>query len=362
VTLCDFASAGAFNLDEKLFPERAAVAALSTVPGGSSLYVLGRDGKVWTNFFPAADGSGHWNGWFPLGENVFPEGSTVTALSTVRGGTSLYVLDFDGKVWTNFFPAADGSPPRWNGWFALPGDKAFPDGSSVTALSTVPGGTSLYVLDFDRKVWTNFFPAADGPPRWNGWFPLGDNVFPDGSSVTALSTVPGGTSLYVLDFDGKVWTNFFPAADGSPRWNGWFALPGDKAFPKSSTVTALSTVDGGTSLYVLDFDGKVWTNFFPAANGSPRWNGWFPLGDNVFPEGSDVTALSTVPGGTSLYLLGFDRNVWTNFFPAPDRPHEWDGWWPLLFPPYISWLPAPPGLEATAFSKDNPLRASYPER
>jgi hypothetical protein len=308
VTLCDFASAGAFDRDEKLFAKRAAVAALSTVPGGNSLYVLGRDEKVWTNFFPAADGSGHWNGWFPLDENVFPQGSTVTTLSTM------------------------------------------------------PGGTSLYVLGFDRKVWTNFFPAADGAAHWNGWFPLGDNVFPEGSTVTALSTMRGGTSLYVLGFDRKVWTNFFPAADGSARWNGWFALPGDNVFPEGSDVTALSTVPGGTSLYVLGFDGKVWTNFFPAADVSAHWNGWFPLGDNVFPEGSDVAALSTVRGGTSLYVLGFDGKVWTNFFPAPDRPREWDGWWPLLFPPYISWLPAAPGLEATAFSKDNPLRASYPAR
>jgi hypothetical protein len=208
-------------------------------------------------------------------------------------------------------------------------------------------------------VWTNFFPAADGSARWNGWFALpGDNVFPERSTVTALSTVPGSTSLYVVGFDEKVWTNFFPAADGSPRWNGWFAL-GDNVFPERSTLTALSTVPGGTSLYVLGFDGKVWTNFFPAADGFARWNGWFALpGDNVFPERSTVTALSTVPGGTSLYVLGLDRKVWTNFFPAPDRPGEWDGWWPLVFPAYTSWLPMLPGLQATVFSRDNPLRVS----
>ena len=42
-----------------------------------------------------------------------------------------------------------------------------------------------------------------------------------------------------------------------------------------------------------------------------------------------MTALSTVPGGTSLYVLGLDGKVWSNFFPPPDRPTEWDGWWPL---------------------------------
>jgi hypothetical protein len=345
---------GWFALGDNVFPEGSRVTALSTREGGTSLYLLGLDRKVWTNFFPAADGSARWNGWFALGDNVFPAASTVTALSTVPGGTSLYIVGLDGKVWTNFFPAADG--PRWSGWFPL-GDNVFPVPSTVTALSTREHATSLYVLGLDRKLWTNFFPAADGAARWNGWFPIDATLFPAGASVSALSTVPGGTSLYVLGPDRRVWTNFFPAADGSFRWNGWFAL-GDNVFPERSTVTALSTVPGGTSLYVVGLDRKVWTNFFPAADGSFRWNGWFALGDRQFPERSTVSALSIRLGKTSLYVAVFDGNVWTNFFPAPDRPREWDGWWLLAFPAYISWLPATAGLRAAPFTRDNPLRAS----
>jgi hypothetical protein len=105
-------------------------------------------------------------------------------------------------------------------------------------------------------------------------------------------------------------------------------------------------------------DRKVWTNFFPAADGSFRWNGWFALGDRQFPERSTVSALSIRLGKTSLYVAVFDGNVWTNFFPAPDRPREWDGWWLLAFPAYISWLPATAGLRAAPFTRDNPLRAS----
>ncbi|MGA8055083.1 MAG: hypothetical protein WCA12_14705, partial [Burkholderiales bacterium] len=280
------------------------------------------ESKVWSNFFPAGDRPTEWNGWVPVGDNVFPAGSTVTALSTRENGTSLYVLGFDRKVWTNFFPAADEA--RWNGWFPL-GDNVFPVGSTVTALSTRENGTSLYLLGLDGKVWTNFFPAADGSPRWNGWFPLADNVFPARSTVTALSTVPGGTSLYVLGLDRKVWTNFFPAADGSARWNGWFALA-DNVFPEGSTVTALSTVPGSTSLYVVGLDQKVWSNFFPAADGVARWEGWFPLGDRKFPERSTASALSTRRGRTSLYVAVFDGNVSTSGRTSFRRPIvHWSG-------------------------------------
>src|SRR4030095_8381094 len=103
VTLCDFASAGAFARDEGAFPEASKVTALVCRPNEQSLYVLGFDLKVSTNFLPAADGTARWNGWFPLGDNVFPDRSRVSALSTVPGGTSLYLLGLDRKVGTNFF-------------------------------------------------------------------------------------------------------------------------------------------------------------------------------------------------------------------------------------------------------------------
>jgi hypothetical protein len=178
-------------------------------------------------------------------------------------------------------------------------------------------------------------------------------------SVTALSTQPGGKSLFAQGAESKVWSNFFPAADRLGEWNGWFTL-GDNVFPAGSAVTALSTRPGGTSLYVLGLDGKVWTNFFPAADGAWQWNGWFALGDNEFPAGTTVAALSTEPGGTSLYVRGAGDAIWTNYFPAPTPPNAWSGWWPLIFPPYASWLPAPSGLQPVPFSQNNPLRAQWP--
>jgi hypothetical protein len=47
-----------------------------------------------------------------------------------------------------------------------------------------------------------------------------------------------------------------------------------------------------------------------------------------------VTAISTTPGGTSLYLVGLDEGhgggrVWSKYFPDPDHPNRWTGWFPL---------------------------------
>ena len=265
----------------------------------------------------------HYVSWLPT-----PAPGPVTALSTVSGGTSLYVLGFDGQVWSRFFP----DPVRqgeWSAWFPL-GPNVFPAGSPVTALSTLPGGTSLYVLGFDEHVWSRFFPDAARPDHWSAWFPLGPNVFCTSSPVTALSTLPGGTSLYVLGFDGQVWTRFFPDPMRQGEWSSWFPL-GPNLFPGGSPVTALSTIPGGTSLYVIGFDGQVWSRFFPDPVQSGQWSPWFPLGPNVFPAGSPVAALSTGAGTTSLYVVGFDGQIWSRFFPGP-RPGQWSDWFPLGSP------------------------------
>jgi Tol biopolymer transport system component len=193
------------------------------------------------------------------------------------------------------------------------GPNKFPSGGRVTALSTRPTESSLYVVGLDDQVWTRYFPNSSHLDKWSDWLPLGPNVFPKGASVAALSTRLGQTSLYILGLDGQVWTKYFPDNSHPGQWSGWLPL-GPDIFPAGGTITALSARPGETSLYILGLDGQVWTNYFPDNSHPGQWSGWLPLGPNVFPAGATITALSARPGETSLYILGLDGQVWTLFF------------------------------------------------
>lgn len=330
---------GSFPLGNNVFRPGATVTALSIASSATSLYVMGLDGQVWTNFFPSQVGD-RWSGWLPLGPNTFPAQATVTAISTTPGCTSLYLVGLDeghggGRVWTKFFPDPQ-RPGQWTDWFPL-GSNVFRPGSTVTALSTAPNATSLYMTGLDGQVWTNFFPTPFGGAQWSGWLPLGPNTFPAQATVTAIGATPGGTSLYLVGFDeghggGRVWTRFFPDPRRPRQWTDWFPL-GNNVFRPGSKVTALSTAPGATSLYVIGLDGQVWTNFFPSPIAG-QWSGWMPLGPNTFPMQATVAAISTTPGGTSLYVIGLDEGrgggrVWSRFFPDPDHPTQWTSWFPL---------------------------------
>jgi hypothetical protein len=296
------------------------VTALSTGPGATSLYIIGADGQVWTKFYPDPQHPGEWTGWLPLGPNIFPQTSTVTALSTVPGATSLFVLGFDNRIWSRYYPDA-AHPGQWSAWFPL-GIGTFPQGTPITAVSTNPGATSIYAVSFDGVVWSSYYPDAN--TQWSAWFPLGPNTFPLGSPVTALSLSPGATSLYLVGTDSQVWSKYFP--DANNQWSPWFPLGG--VLNARTLVTAVSTGPGATSLYVPGIDGHVWSKYFPDVSNPGNWSAWFPIGLNLFPLDTPVTALSLGPGATSLYIIGTDGQVWSNYFPSP-TPGQWSGWFAL---------------------------------
>ena len=90
-------------------------------------------------------------------------------------------------------------------------------------MSTKPGGAGLFVLGLDGQVWSKSFdPQNPGPPAlggWQPWFALIPNVFPGASPVTALSTKPGGSSVFVLGLDRQIWSTYFdPLSLGSERY------------------------------------------------------------------------------------------------------------------------------------------------
>ncbi len=69
-----------------------------------------------------------------------------------------------------------------------------------------------------------------------------------------------------------------------PNSDQFFPLLGDGRFQIAGPVSVIHprSDEGAVSLYVVGLDGKVWSNFWPSAD-SGQWAGWFPVGDNTFP-------------------------------------------------------------------------------
>jgi hypothetical protein len=100
-------------------------------------------------------------------------------------------------------------------WFPLPGNAVFDkDHQQIVAVSRAPGNLDLFVIGFDNRVWTTFWPNNG---NWNGdWFPLPGNAVSDHEKqqLAVVSRAPGNFDLFVIGFDNCVWTTFWNDAVG----------------------------------------------------------------------------------------------------------------------------------------------------
>jgi hypothetical protein len=187
---------------------------------------------------------------------------------------------------------------------------------------------SVFVVGLDGRIWSKFYDPRIADAKWSDWFPLGDNTFPPTSVVTAISGVPGGVTLFVIGHDRKVWSQYYDPRVENPAWSGWFELGGGVS-PETTNVSAVSSLPGAASLFVVGLDGRIWSKFYDPRIADAKWSDWFPLGDNTFPPTSVVTAISGVPGGVTLFVVGHDRKVWSQYYdPRVENP-AWSGWFPL---------------------------------
>jgi hypothetical protein len=158
-------------------------------------------------------------------------------------------------------------------------------GISAVHPRTEEGAVSLYVIGRHGGVWWSFWPDGN-TTKWSPWFQIGNKTFPQGSQISALHprTEEGAVSLYVVDSDGGVWSSFWPDRN-TTQWSPWLAIPGDNIFPPGSQVSALHprTEEGAVSLYVIGRHGGVWGSFWPDGN-TTQWSPWFRIGeDKTFP-------------------------------------------------------------------------------
>src|SRR5260370_255995 len=129
-----------------------------------------------------------------------------------------------------------------------------PSSRARAALASAAASLKMQCSCFGRRLAQN---------KWSDWFRLSDaGKAPPGAPVAAISTVPGGTSLFLVDLDGAVQSSFFDPQLAQPKWSDWFRLSDAGKAPPSAPVAAISTIPGGTSLFLVDLNGPVQSSYF----------------------------------------------------------------------------------------------------
>jgi hypothetical protein len=106
--------------DSFTVPPGSPISCLSRFQNHIDLFVTGRDGGVYSTFW---DANGGWfNHWFRLVDTNFPDsftvppGSVVSSMSRFQDHIDLFVVGRDGGVYSTFWDANGG---WFNHWFRI---------------------------------------------------------------------------------------------------------------------------------------------------------------------------------------------------------------------------------------------------
>lgn len=312
------------------FPVGAPVSAVVANPNEIDLFVVGNDGPVYTSWWSVGeDWSGVGNRWRPIG-GTFPIGSRVTAIARRPDNLDLFIVGNDGVVYNSWkIPGEDWSGMRR--WRAIGG--VFPSGAEIAAVARVRGQLDLFVTGSDGHVHTSGYTAgSDWSGIGNHWRDIGGS-FPPGAPITAVTANPDRLDLFIVGLDGAVYTSWWtPHQDWLGLANRW--RPIGAGFPINARVTAVARTPRQLDLFIVGYDGLVYTSSWTADQDWSGLRGWRLIG-GVFPIGAQVSAVARSASQLDLFVLGSDGVVYTACWSAREG---WSGignqWRPIggIFP------------------------------
>jgi hypothetical protein len=224
------------------------------------IFCVGTDGQIWT----AAKGAqtdNIWAGWWALGGmNAIP-GTPLSAISRSAGILDVFLIGFDGRVHTiSYDPAAS-----WSEWFHFLDYDQFIPGIEITAISRKENYIDLFGIDANGNAYTATWNPGEG---WQGWTKILSGEFTPGTTISVACRTPEHLDVFAIGMDGRVWT-----ASKGPQtnndWAGWWPI-GDLVFEEGSTIAAISPFHDMLSIFVTGKDSNTYAATFDGENW--RWD------------------------------------------------------------------------------------------
>ncbi len=277
------------------------------------------DENTWTS-------AAGWSGWtatlpsLAVGAAGFPAAS-----SRLTNFLDVFVVGKDGNLWTTFW---NGSV--WASWYSLGAPPDGLNGAGVAVANPTSTSIDVFALGAADALWMITWDQATG---WSGWTQNVPNPStgltdrPGGqpginglgisvSAPAAVSRKADQIDLFVTGSDGNVWTVWW---DG--QWWDWYIL----AAPPGGATSAPSVAARGPNnmdIYVRGGDGQIWSRAWTASGG---WGGWF------LPNLSPAAGLKSAPASTSkagfgsleVFARANDGNDWANWWDSSSGWHSW---------------------------------------
>ncbi|KAI9865068.1 MAG: hypothetical protein M1813_002386 [Trichoglossum hirsutum] len=318
------------------------VTAISRTAGYIDLFVCAKDGKIYTSWSTArASFSGFDDSWSNLGGNDFPPGSQVAAVAQSQDNLDLFVVGKDGNVYTSNWTSTSGwSGTGTGGWQNIGGNLPLPTPgerpAEVVAVSRYAGAIDVFACDKDGRAVTCFqnevfkFPAPNAP--WVNLSAAHPAPFTPGSKVAAVKRTKDNLDIFITGTDGVVYTAYWSTGNvwsslvgGGKPWVPLGGGTGSVSFAAGAPIAAVTRSKDNLDLFLIASDSRVYTTWWTAGPGG-GWetpeNPWKNIGGGDFEEAYHVAALSRTPDTLDVFICGTTGKVFTSWWAFGK---EWSG-------------------------------------
>ena len=315
-----------------VFPIGVQIAAVSRTGDSVDLFIVGKDGGVYTSWRRSGAGWSGTNGWRFIGR-IFRPGAPVSAVARTEKSIDLFVVGNDGVVYTSWWHDGADWSGITNNWQPIGG--VFPIGAQIAAVSRTYDSIDLFIVGKDGGVYTSWWSSGAGWSGTNGWRFIG-RIFRPGAPVSAVARTEKSIDLFVVGNDGVVYTSWWhDGADWSGITNSWQPIGG--VFPIGAQIAAVSRTDDSIDLFIVGKHGGVYTSWWSSGAGWSGTNGWKPIG-GTFSVSAPLSALSRSNDSIDLFGVGKDGVVYTSWWRSGagwSSISNGPGWRPIgrIFPP-----------------------------
>lgn len=304
----------------RTFANNAPITALARRPDHLDIFLTDKNGVTTSAWFheltpqESAANVSPWHPWFTIGTDVhFRQDRPVAAVARMAEQIDLFRIGFDGAAYSTWWQPGGG----WRPWFILHGETRFPQDGYITALARRPDHMDVFAVGPHNNVWSCWWHAdAQG---WRPWFPLFSQWnFRADQPVAAVARRPEHLDLFVMGYDGAVWSAWWDATAG---WHGWFQIRPETRFDPQATVTAVARRPDHIDLYVKATDGSLWGAYWH--EDGQNWRPWYPIHREVRSANRRaVTVLARHAEQLDLFEIDTHGSVVSTFWPgfAPDVP------------------------------------------
>jgi hypothetical protein len=310
--------------------KNGAIASVSRDHGKLDVFVVGLNGTVYTAAWSENVKESEWRGWWPIGGVEVPVGSPVGAVSRSPTRLDVFVVAKDGLVYTAAWDQ-NVSQGKWRGWWNIGGMTA-PPGAAISAVARDANKLDIFIVGNDGHVYTAAWDHFVDGGKWRGWWNIqeGKNC-PPGALVSSVSRDPNKLDVFVVGNNGRIYAAAWDKNVEQGKWRGWWNIQDGKNCPAGAPVNVVSRHPNNLDVFVVGNDGRVYAAASDQTASQGQWQGWWNIqeGKNC-PPGAPVAAAARDANKLGIFVVGNDGVVYTAAWDKNADPNKWHGWWKIV--------------------------------